>query len=178
MRLVLNQSDAFSGMMARLGKFQHANHYLIVAGPASDHLQTTAGYYGERIVLQATMLGLDSCWVAGTYQKRAVKRLVPSDKVLVCVVALGYGQSHGEPHRCKPIEAVCAADRPMPDWFVAGVEAALLAPTALNRQDFFFSLTGRTVSAQAIGGSFTKLNLGIAKYHFEIGAGKENFDWA
>ncbi len=26
--------------------------------------------------------------------------------------------------------------------------------------------------------AYTQLDLGIAKYHFEVGAGKENFEWA
>ena len=66
----------------------------------------------------------------------------------------------------------------MPDWFRRGVEAALLAPTAVNQQNFTFSLEGENrVRAKAGWGYFTKVDLGIVKLHFEIGAGKENFEW-
>ena len=66
----------------------------------------------------------------------------------------------------------------MPEWFRRGVQAALLAPTAMNQQKFTFTLQGDTVSAKAGTGFYSKVDLGIAKYHFEIGAGTENFRWA
>ena len=66
----------------------------------------------------------------------------------------------------------------MPDWFKNGIDAALLAPTAMNQQKFVFSLNGDVVSAKAGVGFYSKIDLGIAKYHFEVGAGKENFRWA
>ena len=65
-----------------------------------------------------------------------------------------------------------------PTWFLQGIDAALLAPTAINQQKFTFSLQGNTVSAKAGIGFYSKIDLGIAKYHFEVGAGKENFRWA
>ena len=65
----------------------------------------------------------------------------------------------------------------VPDWFGRGVEAALLAPTAMNQQKFLFTLDGSKVSSKAGMGFYTKLDLGIVKYHFEIGAGRENFRW-
>ena len=65
----------------------------------------------------------------------------------------------------------------MPDWFKSGVEAELLAPTAMNQQKFLFSFDGNRVSAKAGMGFYTKVDLGIVKYHFEVGAGTENFEW-
>ena len=66
----------------------------------------------------------------------------------------------------------------VPEWFKKCVEAALLAPTAVNQQKFFFSLDNGRVSARAGMGFYSKIDLGIAKCHFELGAGKENFNWA
>ena len=60
----------------------------------------------------------------------------------------------------------------------AGVEAALLAPTAMNQQKFTFALSGNRVSVKAGMGFYTKIDLGIVKYHFEAGAGTEHFVWA
>ena len=59
-----------------------------------------------------------------------------------------------------------------------GVEAALLAPTAVNQQKFYLTLDGNKVKAKAGLGPCAKMDLGIVKYHFELGAGKENFEWA
>ena len=66
----------------------------------------------------------------------------------------------------------------MPDWFKNGMEAVLLAPTAMNQQKFLFTLNGNQVSAKAGIGFYSQIDLGIVKYHFEVGAGKSYFDWA
>ena len=62
----------------------------------------------------------------------------------------------------------------MPDWFKAGIEAALLAPTAVNQQKFTFTLDGDTPSVGvSANGPFVRLDLGIVKYHFELGSGRK-----
>ena len=98
---------------------------------------------------------------------------------LVCALAIGYGATQGRPRKSKaPVDVGHAAETP-PEWFERGVQAALLAPTAMNQQKFRFELLpdGRTVHAQASPGAYTAVDLGIAKYHFEVGAGTENFAW-
>ena len=62
----------------------------------------------------------------------------------------------------------------MQEWFFNGMEAALLAPTAMNQQKFFFELSSDNKINAACGkGFYTKLDLGIVKYHFEIGSGRK-----
>lgn len=65
----------------------------------------------------------------------------------------------------------------MLDWFKKGVEAALLAPTAMNQQKFVFELIGDSVRAKSTGGFYSKMDLGIVKYPFEIGAANHTFCW-
>ncbi|MBQ2497291.1 MAG: nitroreductase, partial [Prevotella sp.] len=97
---------------------------------------------------------------------------------LRCVISVGYGTSQGVSHKIKSVEKVSKVDGAMPDWFRRGVEAALLAPTAINQQKFTFSLTnGNQVRAKAGWGYFSKVDLGIVKLHFEIGAGTNHFEW-
>lgn len=60
----------------------------------------------------------------------------------------------------------------MPDWFLAGVEAALLAATAMNQQKFYLTLKNDKVTAKAGLGFYTKMDLGIVKYHFEVASGR------
>ena len=115
--------------------------------------------------------------MALTYKKIRTAFTVGKDEKLYCVIALGYGATSGVPHKSKSPDAVSDAIAP-PDWFRRGIEAVLLAPTAMNQQKFVFSLDGNRVSAKAGGGFYTKIDLGIAKYHFETGAGIENFVWA
>lgn len=65
----------------------------------------------------------------------------------------------------------------MPEWFEKGMKSALLAPTATNQQKFLFTLDQNHVSVRSTGGFYSKVDLGIVKYHFEVGAGIENFHW-
>lgn len=96
---------------------------------------------------------------------------------LCCVIALGYGETQGVAHKSKPIEQLCRVKGDMPDWFKRGMEAVVLAPTAMNQQKFLISLDGNKVNAKALTAFYSKLDLGIVKYHFEVGAGKENFEY-
>lgn len=100
------------------------------------------------------------------------------DEKLVCVVFIGYGSTQGVPHKSKEMDALCTTNgEPMKDWFRKGMEMVLLAPSAMNQQDFFFTMIDDTVNATSLEKRYSKVDLGIAKYHFEVGAGKENFEW-
>ena len=159
------------------GTFRGVTDYIALVGKKGPDLEETCGYYGERLVLKAQQLGLGTCWVALTYRKVTDAFTVGSDEKLCAVITVGYGKTPGTPHRSKPLSAVVKAEGPLPDWFQAGAEAALLAPTAMNQQKFVFTLNGDKVSARAGLGFYSKIDLGIVKYHFELGAGKENFTW-
>lgn len=186
-KLVTNDTTAFDSAMAHYGKFSGVRNYVILAGPKANDLDVRCGYYGERIALLAQDLGLNTCWVAMTFKKRYVKSLVDAGNQLTVVLALGYGETQGAAHHCKDLDQVCM-DTPgsggAPDWFYRGVKAALLAPTAMNQQNFKFVYTDKTdesgkpyVIAKNEGGFYSKVDLGIVKLHFEIGAGTENFAW-
>ena len=114
---------------------------------------------------------------AMTYSKVKTAYTVAPDEKLCIVIALGYGENQGASHAVKTIEQVTQADGPLPDWFRSGIQAALLAPTAINQQKFRFILRGGRVAAKAGMGFYSKTDLGIVKYHFEIGAGKPGMKW-
>ena len=129
-------------------------------------------------MLYAQSLGLNTCWVAMSFERRAVPARTEEGLVLHDVIALGYGVTQGVPHRSKPVSSVARITPDAPEWFRRGVEAALLAPTAINQQRFWLEQVGdRGVKAKALLGPCSKTDLGIVKYHFELGAGKENFEW-
>ena len=177
-QLVTNEPKAFDGFMAHYGKFRGVTNYIAMIGKKGSNLEETCGYYGERLVLRAQQLGLNTCWVAMTYSKvKAAYAVAPGEKLCI-VIALGYGENQGVPHKSKAASEVSWTEGTPPDWFQAGVSAALLAPTAMNQQKFSFSLAGNRVTAKAGVGFYSKIDLGIAKYHFELGAGTEHFVWA
>lgn len=140
-------------------------------------LDEACGYYGQRLVLKAQQLGLNTCWVALTYKKVPNAFTVDKGEKLAVVIALGYGKTQGVSRSSKSPEQVSNLTETSPDWFKAGVAAALLAPTAVNQQRFYLRCEGDTVNAKAGTGFYTKMDLGIVKYHFELGAKKENFQW-
>ncbi|MGL5540840.1 MAG: nitroreductase family protein, partial [Erysipelotrichaceae bacterium] len=145
----------------------------------STALDEKIGYYGERVVLKAQMLGLNTCWAAMTFNKGAIKSKlkIGKDEKLVCVLALGYGATQGKPRKSKTIQAVCKEAGSLPAWYQKGIECALLAPTAMNQQAFAFSRVDHKVSVKATKGFYSKVDLGIVKYHFEVGAESETFEW-
>lgn len=173
-QLVTNEPTAFDGTMAHYGKFSGVRNYIALIGKKSSSLDERLGYYGERIVLKAQTLGLNTCWVALTFSKGSAKKYctIGKDEKLVCVLSLGYGATQGVPHKSKPDEALCTCGENLPDWFVAGAKAAILAPTATNQQKFFISLQGDRAEIKSLGGFYQMVDLGIVKYHFEAGSGK------
>lgn len=175
-QLAHDEPKAFSSFLAHYGLFDNIKNYIVLVGPDSPVLDEACGWYGEKIVLEAQRMGMNTCWVALTYRKIPGAFTVEKGEKLVCVIALGYGRTQGRQHRSKPASAVMQG-QDHPDWFLRGVECALLAPTAVNQQKFLFSREDSRVLATAGRGACAKIDLGIVKYHFEIGAGKENFEW-
>lgn len=176
-QLVTQEPKAFDCFMAHYGKFSGVTNYIALVGSKSGDLEERCGYYGERLALKAQQLGLNTCWVAMSYKKVPGVIQVGKGEKLTVVLALGYGKTQGVAHNSKPLSAVSNLEPTSPNWFRSGVEAAMLAPTAMNQQKFTLTCQGNTVAAKAGAGFYTKLDLGIVKYHFELGAGKENFTW-
>lgn len=177
-QLIVNEPTAFTGMMAKYSKFINANNYIALVGKKSADFEEKCGYYGEKIVLKAQQLGLNTCWVAMTFSKGKSKNSISikSGEKLLMVISLGYGKTNGVEHKSKPATELSNITSESPEWFLNGVTAAQLAPTAMNQQKFKFELDGDKVKAFPGSGFYTKVDLGIAKYHFEIGAGDYKFD--
>lgn len=172
-QIFFDEPKCFDSVMAHYGKFSGVQSYIALVGSKSDTLlEEKCGYYGERLVLAAQCMGLNTCWVALTHGKSAAK--ISKGEKQVCLIALGYGKTEGVPHKSKPISDVSKTDiTPMPEWFEKGMEAVMLAPTAVNQQKFLFELKDGTVTARINGfGFYSKTDLGIAKYHFEYVTGK------
>ncbi len=186
MQLIQNEPKAFQGMLAKYGKFRNVRNYIVMAGKKAEDLDERIGYYGEQLVLSAQMAGMNTCWVGLSYKKVPGTYVLNDGEVIKAYISIGYGESSGVQHKIKRIEQVSNADANTPEWFNKGVEAALLAPTAVNQQKFYFEyirteggclpcVRARRLFSLA---GYTKMDLGIAKLHFETGAGKENFAWA
>jgi len=192
-QLVLNEKKGFSGMMA-YGSFSGVENYLVMAGvdstssPTDNHLKSLderIGYYGEQIVLLAEQLGLGTCWAGISYRKVKGTYELEGKEKIACMISLGYPDDPGRNMKKKSVKEISNVSDITPEWFHKGVEAARLAPTAINQQKFYFEYIhphgDNTHKVKATRGfsmvGYTQMDLGIAKLHFEIGAGKENFEW-
>ncbi len=185
-QLIRNESKAFQGTLAKYGRFRGVTDYLVMAGAKADDLDERIGYFGEQLVLFAQTIGLNTCWVGLSYTKVPGTYVLNDGEIIKAYIAIGYGETQGVSHKIKRIDQVSNVSESTPDWFSRGVEAALLAPTAVNQQKFSFeflpSEDGQLPRVRAKKGfsliGYTHMDLGIAKYHFELGAGKDNFRWA
>lgn len=178
MSLVTENTEAF-GPVLRLFLAKGVRNYVILAGRDRPGLEEDLGYCGADVMLLAQTLGLNSWWVGGTFRRKGLrKNAVPGAEKILGLLAVGYGAVQGTPHKSRTPGEIAAYEGEAPEWFAKGVEAVLLAPTALNRQAFSIRGEGRRVSMTCDSGVFSGVDLGIGKYHFEIGAGRENFDWA
>ncbi len=175
--LVTGNDDGLSALAKMLGK--GVKNYIVLAGPDSAKLDEKLGYCGADMILYAQTLGLNTWWVGGMYSAKGAQKNINSGAVRINgVLAIGYGQTQGVPHKSKTAAEISSYKGAAPQWFMDGIEALLLAPTALNKQAFTVTGDGNKVYLTCDSGHFAGIDLGIGKYHFEVGAGKENFEWA
>lgn len=167
-QIFYDEPKCFDSFMAHYGKFVNVKNYIAIVGNKND--QEKAGYYGEKIVLRCQEMGLNTCWVAMTHGKSQAK-IKKGQKQLI-LISLGYGETQGVAHKSKSKAELGHADRKT-EWFKTGMEAVSLAPTAMNQQKFLFELKNDVVTAKSLGGFYSRIDLGIAKYHFEAVTGHE-----
>ncbi len=193
-RVVLVDHSAdlvLKGAVGTYGKIKGARAFLALLGNMeSARVQESAGYTGEAIVLEATALGLDTCWVAGLFRPDVAARLAgvePQERVLAVVpvgrapeewsfeerLMTGFGRAHRRKSLPELIRDI--REQELPDWVRTAIECARLAPSAVNRQpwQFHFAADVLTVSVDNARISHTiskRLDCGIAMLHVEAGA--------
>ncbi|MBP3709044.1 MAG: hypothetical protein J6I73_01335 [Treponema sp.] len=191
MQLVLKTGGvAFDGFKKSYGFFVGVKNYLALIGKREDeHRLEKEGWYGEKLVLEATDMGLSTCWVGTSYDKSSCSCDIAADEVLDCVITLGYSdEKHSlkellmenmmKSRSRKTIEQLTEHDTELPDWFIRGMEAVQKAPTARNSEPFVFTWKNNVASARACGDAErVMIDVGIAKLHFEIGADGGSWDW-
>ena len=191
MQLVLKTGgSAFDGFKKSYGFFVGVKNYIALIGKRGDENRLEKeGWYGEKLVLEATDMGLSTCWVGTSYDKSSCNCNIAADEVLDCVIALGYSdKKHSLKERLmenmmksrsrKTIEQLTDHEAELPDWFVRGMEAVQKAPTARNLQPFVFEWKNNAASVRACKDEErVMIDVGIAKLHFEIGAGGGSWTW-
>ncbi|MCR4996338.1 MAG: nitroreductase [Butyrivibrio sp.] len=163
----------YNKFMTRIAGLGSAPSVIACVGKDTEDLDEKVGYYGEKLVLFAQTIGLNTCWT-GTFNRKNIAAKVAPDERLVIAIAIGYGKDQGRTRKSKTADQVIEANGDRPEWFDKGVEMALLAPTAINQQKFVIKLTDdEKVEFIDKGGVLSKVDIGIVKCHFEIGSGKK-----
>lgn len=159
--------------------------YAALAAPADPLSGEKVGYCGERLVLEATAMGLGTCWVAGTYDQKTTRaELLPGER-LWDVIPIGYPAAK-TPLKQKTIRAAIRAksrkpeqmadsDKPwqeLPEWFREAVKAVGKGPSAVNRQPVVLRWRDGKITAGLRSTEYDIVynDLGIAKLHFELAA--------
>ena len=178
MQLVTENKEGIPKVIGML-MAKGVKNYIILAGPDKPDTDEKLGYSSADLMLYAETLGLNTWWIGGMYSHKGARKNSNADQSakIIGIVAIGYGEEDGVPHKSKPANEVSSYEGDAPEWFKAGVSATLLAPTAMNKQSFTVKGSGNKVNMTYASGSFSGADLGICKYFFELGAGKDNFTW-
>ena len=153
-QLVTENEEAFKTFIPLFGRFKNVKNYIALAAKKQGDFYVKCGYCGARLMVKAQQAGLNSCWVTNTYNAKKCPVTLAPDEELVGVIAIGYGTTDGTQHKSKSMEKL------------------------FNKQNFFIEASGNTVSIRTKDNHpMSQINTGIVKYHFEIGAGRENFNW-
>lgn len=177
MQLVTNDSEAFRTLLNHYGWLRNPKNYIALVGKDTPELSEQCGYYGEKLVLFAQQIGLSTCWLGGTFNRKKTSFEAAEGEKLCLIIVIGYAEKDGKPHKNRPMNEVSNLSPDSPDWFRRGMEGAMTAPTAVNQQKFFFELLPDGKVKTASAGAFGQVDLGIAKYHFELASGKDHSIW-
>ena len=177
LQYIEDAGKTYNKLLNRTSGLNSAPSVIACVGKENDpHLEEKIGYYGEKLVLYAQTLGLNTCW-AGIFSRKKIPVEIGPGEKLVISIAIGYGENQGKNHKSKTVDQISQTVGERPDWFDKGIEMALLAPTAMNQQSFVIKLNeDESVEFIDKGGFFSKVDLGIVRYHFEVGSGR-NCGW-
>lgn len=156
-----------------------APHYLCLyteKGEGPEHL-VNAGYVLQNVDLYLHTRGLGSCWLG--VAKPKVRRI--DDRKFLIMLAFGkpqgaLGRSDLDEFKRKPLDQISSGDDPR-------LEAARLAPSATNAQNWFFEAVGDNINVYAtkltgakkrLYGNLTIIDGGIALCHLMLAS--KHFD--
>jgi len=190
MELVTNDGTAFNGLSKSYGLLSGVNDFIGLIADKKDFLmEEKLGYYGEILVLEATALGLGTCWVGGSFDKKNMPFALSDNENVACTITIGSVDEKDSfkeklvrslSHRkTKTVEELYTGDPIVPEWFINGMQAVQKAPSAVNRQPVLFSYDAGVVTASVKDETdfMMAIDLGIAKLHFELGAGSGSWEW-
>lgn len=190
-QLMVDEKQGFRGIKAAYGVFSGVRNYIALVGSARDpHVEEKLGYYGEELVLTCEMLGLGTCWVGGTFDRKKCRCIVENGEIFRCAIVFGRVKQketskekliRSGMHKIvkdKKIEELFYSEEEPPNWFIEGMRMVARAPSAMNRRPVKFYYSGGNVNARVKEpNQMNMYDLGIAKFHFQTGAGNGHWEF-
>jgi nitroreductase len=186
-RFVTNNGEAFNGVLKTYGVFTGVrNYFVMITKKDSRQNQIASGYYGEKIVLECTKLGLNTCWVGGCFDRKSCPVELMDDEEILCTIAAGYSPKKTTIQENLLKVIISKGKKPeelyesesgsnVPEWFMSGIAAVVHAPSTYNRQPvkFVYRRDGSVSALITQEDKTSGVDLGIAKLHFELGSGRK-----
>ncbi|MBM3175729.1 MAG: nitroreductase [Chloroflexi bacterium] len=183
--------EVFRGLIGSYGRVKDARAFIAFVGDMDcPNVQEQVGYLGEGIILEAAAMGLATCWVGGFFRPDVAASLVGTrgNERVLAVTPVGYAAPavtleeramcrFGLSHRRKPLSRMVSGleEAKWPRWIRAALEAARLAPSAMNRQPWSFHVEPDSITVSVTGFPVDlvvsrRLDAGIAMLHIEVAA--------
>jgi hypothetical protein len=181
--------EVFKGIVSHYGKIKGAPAFIAFIGNMNDrHVHEKLGYMGEGIVLEATALNLGTCWVGLSFNPEVASyhARIKKDEKILALTPVGYTREKwslgekimtgfGRAHKRKSVEELIIGKKgtPWPQWVKKALETAVVAPSAINRQPWRFSIEKNsiTISVDNLKDTLNiskRLDCGIAMLHIEV----------
>ena len=182
-QMILNNDEVLGNKIITFGMFKNARNIIALVGPSSSNdidkeVDEKIGYYGARILLFIESINLSTCFITGTFSRAKTRASINKGETLFGIISFGECDETKKPRKTKNIEDVSDYKEGDPDWYLRGIEAALLAPTAVNQQAFEIINDGhKFVYIRNLVGFNTALDAGIIHYFFEKAADSDAYIW-
>lgn len=93
-------NDVFKGAVGPyFFKVTKAPYYIaFIVDITKPNIKAITGYLGEGVILEATSLGLNTCWVGGFFRREAVMKQVnlKRDEHVLAITPVGYSKEESE----------------------------------------------------------------------------------
>lgn len=177
----LNKIAGYNGYMIE------APNYVIILSDVKKGYIENSGYIGERLMLKARDLGIDSCWITFKDSNSIKNKLdILSDKEVTAIIALGYEDNKNIKNKSvsdrlsveeivymnewgKNISITDLEERGLLDAF----NYARMSPSNLNRQPWRFIIDGGNIILAVKKDEFTSdyelsIDTGIVMLYFSL----------
>jgi hypothetical protein len=175
--------EVFTGLVGSYGRVEDSPSLVafVGAGDAAHDI----GYVGEAVILEATLLGLDTCWIAASFDPERAGRLAElgEGERVHAITALGHAtdktgvseklmRASLRARKRLPMDTIAPGHGDWPAWAREAAAALRLAPSGANKQPWRLHMDGDAlVITEAPKVYWTApIDFGIAMLHAELGA--------